>query len=242
VSKKIKNIDFVERKSYRFCIEKELEQKFIRQFFNDKHLGFFVDVGANHPVIDSQSWNLEQIGWDGLLIEPINEYCSLLREQRTALVVQAACSSPENQGSKLPMLVAGALSTLNNQTIARGINISNSRKEFVECRTLDSILDENGVEKIDFLSVDIEGHEMEMFKGFSLEKWKPSLVLLEDHIINHDKYRFMIRHGYKNIFRTGLNNWFIPRNEKFDLTLVASLQKFRKYWIGLYSRKIQYFK
>lgn len=240
MSKKRKNIDFIERKSYRFCIGKELEQKFISQFFNDKHSGFFVDVGANHPVIDSQTWHLEQIGWKGLLIEPLNEYCSLLREQRTALVVQSACSSPDNQGVKLPMLVAGALSTLDNQTIARGININNSRKEFVECRTLDSILEETGVEKIDFLSVDIEGHELEMFKGFSLKKWKPSLILLEDHIINHDKYRFMIRHGYKNIFRTGLNNWFIPCNEKFDLTWIASLQKFRKYWIGLHSRKIQY--
>ncbi len=239
-STKRRYIDFDIKKVYRFSIHETLEQKFIRQFFGDKRSGFFVDVGANHPVIQSQTWHLEQIGWNGLLIEPLNEYCSLLREQRTACVAQVACSSPENHGIHLPMRVSGPLSTLNSQTVAYGKKIHDAEQEFVECRTLDSILKKHSVEKIDFLSVDIEGHEMEMFKGFSIEKWKPRLVLLEDHILNHDKYRFMVKHGYKNIIRTGLNNWFIPRNKPFDLTWIAALQKFRKYWIGLPSRKIKY--
>jgi FkbM family methyltransferase len=56
----------------------------------------------------------------------------------------------------------------------------------VTCKTLNSILTEHRAPiGFDFISIDIEGHEMEMFKGFTLDKWKPKLVLLEDHVINH---------------------------------------------------------
>ncbi len=47
----------------------EYERQLVRKFFGDTP-GFFVEVGANHPIEGSQSWHLEQRGWRGILVEP----------------------------------------------------------------------------------------------------------------------------------------------------------------------------
>ena len=46
------------------------EQELVRAFFKGARSGFFVEVGANRPRQESQTWHLEQLGWNGVLIEP----------------------------------------------------------------------------------------------------------------------------------------------------------------------------
>jgi len=232
-------INFKEKKVTRFKNLPHGEQALVRKFFGDKPPGFFVDVGANHPTIESQTYHLELADWDGLLIEPLESYCQLLKEQRKGRVAQFACSSPRNHNAVLRMLVAGGHSTLNATPIALG-TISTEYAD-VPCRTLDSILSDYKVPSgFDFLSVDIEGHEMEMFQGFSLSTWRPRLVLLEDHVLSHDKHDFMVDSGYQLIMRTGLNSWYVPCEAGYRLTLFARLQQIRKYWLGLITRQIKY--
>ena len=58
-------------------------------------------------------------------------------------------------------------------------------------RTLDSLLDEAEAPKpIDLLSVDVEGHELDVLRGFDFVRWQPRLILLEDHVTNLDKHTF----------------------------------------------------
>lgn len=215
------------------------EQDLVRNFFHNKKAGFYVDVGANDPVIESQTYHLEAMGWDGLLVEPLTEYCEKLKEKRKGRVIQLACSAPENHNKVLRLLAAGGHSTLNENPIALGTESD----QYVEvtCKTLDSILEENHVKKgFDFISIDIEGHEIEMFKGFSLRKWLPTLVLLEDHVTTHEKHHFMTSNGYQLIMRTGLNSWYVPQSLGYRLTFFAKLQFFRKYYLGLFPRKRKY--
>lgn len=83
------------------------EQALIREFFGNKSNGFYVDVGANEPIIESQTYHLDQLGWSGLLLEPIPHYCELLKKHRTGKVIQYACSSYENHDKVLQLIVAG---------------------------------------------------------------------------------------------------------------------------------------
>lgn len=232
-------VDFETRRVYRFSNPPSIEQSLVRQFFGNSSRGFYVDVGANHPTIDSQTWHLEALGWTGLLLEPLPAYCEMLRKERKGTVVQCACSSPENHGKRLKLISAGVHSTLNPSPIALG---ANSREVIeVDCRTLDSILDEQGVQPgFDFISIDIEGHEMEMFAGFSLEKWKPRLVLLEDHVVGHEKHNHMVSKGYGLILRTGLNSWYVQDADQYGFSIGARFEKLRKYWLGLPFRKMRY--
>lgn len=217
----------------------ENELAMVRAFFDNKKTGFYIDVGANDPVIGSQTYHLEQLGWQGLLIEPLPYLANALREIRNAAVAQFACSAPENYNKKMQFLIAGVYSTLNKAPIAIGAN----SKVYLEvtCKTLDSILEENNIEpKFDFISIDIEGHEMEMFKGFTLEKWQPKLVLLEDHVTNHKKHQHMKKNGYRLLMRTAMNSWYVPKTLGYKLSFMAHLQYFRKYYLGLLPRKLRY--
>lgn len=232
-------IDFEKKFIHQFKNPPEGEQELIRSFFKNKPKGFYVDVGANEPVIESQTYHLEKEGWDGLLIEPLPYYIKLLKEQRRGKVVPYACSSPENHNKEHEIIVAGGHSTLNNDPIAIGTVKQDTA--MITCRTLDSVLEENKViVGFEFISIDIEGHEMEMFKGFTLTKWKPQLVLLEDHVINHEKHNHMVKNGYQLILRTGLNSWYVPATNKHYLSFASRLEVLRKYWLGLCFRKIRY--
>ena len=216
------------------------EQSLIREFFEQKNDGFYVDVGANEPIVESQTWHLEKLGWKGLLIEPTPGYCEMLIKQRSGTVVQYACSSPENHDKQLKLIVANGGSTLNPELLL-GKDAHSLESIEVTCKTLDSIL-ENYHAPIGFyfMSIDIEGHEMEMFKGFTLSKWKPKLVLLEDHVINHQKHNHMMSNGYQLILRTGVNSWYVPVAENYKFSLSSKFEFLRKYWLGLPYRWIRY--
>jgi FkbM family methyltransferase len=234
-------VDFQKKYIYSFKISPDPEQELVKRFFCSKPNGYYVDVGANEPIIQSQTYHLEQLGWKGLLLEPLPHYVKLLKAQRTGTVVQYACSSPQNHNKILKLIVAGGHSTLNSNPIALG-TVSDETVG-VTCRTLDSILEESGVKPgFEFISIDIEGHEMEMFKGFDLSKWKPKLVLLEDHVINHQKHNHMVSNGYQIIMRTGLNSWYVPQSERYQLSFPARLEYIRKYWLGLPFRKVRFFR
>lgn len=229
-------IDFQTKHVRQFRNPPEGEQDLVRAFFGGRTEGYYVDVGANHPTWESQTWHLDQLGWQGVLVEPQPDLCELLRRERRGTVVQCACSSPQASGTQVPLLLAGGHSTLNSVPIAVGTETQ--RSVLVECRTLDDVLTQAGAPpRFDFLSVDIEGHEMEMFRGFTLADWAPALVLLEDHVIDHRKHDHMVHHGYQLILRTGLNSWYVPLAQAYRLSLGARLEYLRKYWLALPLRR-----
>ena len=124
-------------------IPHELEQECVHTFFSNVNSGILVDVGANDPFIESQSYHLEKLGWHGLLIEPLPNMCELLRQNRTGVVVPYACSSKENHKKILPLISFGVCSTLESKLIH-----TNKVKQdviYIETRTLDSILEENNI-------------------------------------------------------------------------------------------------
>ncbi len=102
----------------------------------------------------------------------------------------------------------------------------------VPVRTLDDIIDEAGPPAgIDFLSIDVEGHELEVLRGFDFARWRPRLILIEDHLASLAVHRTLQRHGYRLIRRTGLNGWYVPQVEAPALGL-GQWQLLRKYYLA----------
>jgi FkbM family methyltransferase len=205
------------------------EEELIGQFLPPR--GFFVEIGAYHPTYASQTFQLEQRGWDGLLIEPVPAHAEQLRMHRTARVVQTACGSPEQHGTSFPLYVAGGMSSLR---FHRGPPI------IVPVVTLDSVLSEANVSRIDFLSVDVEGVEIDVLRGFSFERYRPDFILLEDFAEDLSKHRFMRSKGYKRVRRTGNNSWYLPEDVAFPIPLYGRLQILRKYYLSIPTRLARY--
>jgi FkbM family methyltransferase len=210
----------------------EEEDRRVRAFFGDAASGFFVEVGANHPTEGSQTWHLEQAGWTGVLVEPQPDLAAFLVTAREAQVFAVACSSPDNAGLSLPLHVDGARSALDRERMAPG-----SQPGYVvtvPTRTLDDILDEaEAPAPIDLLSVDVEGHEIEVLRGFDAARWQPRLILMEDHVGDLRTHRHLKRIGYRLIRRSGNNGWYVPAHTPARVSAAERWEIARKYYLAL---------
>ena len=218
------------------------ETALVRQFFAGRARGFFVEVGANEPQQRSQTWHLEQAGWSGILIEPQPDLAERLRQARTAKVFAVACSSPDRAGQTLPLHVAGPLSSLERERMAPGA--SPERVIAVPVRTLDQILIEaQAPVPIDFLSIDVEGHELDVLRGFDIARWKPRLILLEDHVADLARHRYLSRARYRLIRRFDNNGWYVPADAEASATLPVTWAErweiARKYYLALPFRMLR---
>lgn len=207
------------------------EDAMVWDYFDRKSAGFFVEVGANHPTRLSQTWFLEQRGWKGILVEPLPGRCRELREHRpNSAVVEAAAGAPEQSGQATLNVAAGdAWSHLGESK-----EVAVVERIQVAVRTLESILEESGAPAVDFLSIDTEGVELEVLRGLNLEKHRPALMIIEDHMESLDVFFYLRRHGYQLIQRTHPNNWWAPAGAK---TMPMSLRARLSYWNLLWFKK-----
>lgn len=216
------------------------EKELVWKFFSRKRDGIFVEVGANDPVAGSQTWLLEQNGWRGVLVEPQALLCKKLRPARPrSQVFQVACSRPGSEGeAELVLAENDGNATLQPQRDSHGIHYVGAER--VRITTLDSVLQAAGISRMDFLSLDVEGHEIDVMCGLDFKKYKPSLILIEDGVRDLTKHRFLKNRGYKLVRRTTLNNWYIPWEHPFTMSSWRErLELVRKMYLGLPFRKLQ---
>jgi FkbM family methyltransferase len=209
------------------------EPELVLEFFSNRAGGFFIDVGANDPKAMSQTWLLECKGWRGILIEPLPHLAEKLRAARPgARVVQAACGAREHPATvEFHEAECSMHSGLSQHAI-------DARERYVSTHTvpmlaLDEILEEAGNPAIDFVSIDVEGAELDVLRGFDLSRHAPALLLIEDHLFNLKVHRHLVRSGYRLVKRTGLNDWYLPQKQRFHMaTAMERLKLWRKVWVG----------
>jgi FkbM family methyltransferase len=158
--------------------------------------GYFVELGANDGRFQSNTLYYEQFrGWRGLLVEPSPELCQRCRESRSSRnsIVNAACVSFGYTDPSVEMIYSNAMSvTLNVETdIGDPLAHAELGRQFLRpdetvfnfqapARTLNSILLEAGAPaRIDFLSLDVEGSEIEVLKGVDHEAFRFRYMLIE---------------------------------------------------------------
>jgi len=216
------------------------EKQLVLKFFQNRRDGIFVEVGANDPVNSSQTWLLEQNGWHGVLVEPLSALCGKLRAQReNSQVFQVACSSPDQEGeAEMHVGADTGHSTLEMVKASAGTSFAGTER--VKITTLDKVLQAAGVQRIDFLSIDVEGHEIAVMRGLDFLKYRPALILIEDGLQDLSRHRFLGARGYKVVKRTHLNNWYVPRASDFSLSTTGErLELFRKMYLSLPFRKLR---
>lgn len=206
------------------------ENSLVWEFFGRKTSGYFVEVGANDPFLLSQTWGLEQKGWTGVLVEPLADCCAALRRYRNARVVQVACAAPHQIGTAT-LHVAGVRSSLVPNAFDPKIRYETA--ETVQAVTLTDVLQQVAAPRvIDFLSIDTEGTEGDVLAGLDLNRFQPTLVLVEYHVYSLALHRQLNNMGYKLIRRTTHNNWYIPRMMPFAVKATERWELFRKMYLG----------
>jgi hypothetical protein len=118
---------------------------------------------------------------------------------------------------------------------------ASGRYEVVQTATIDQLLERSGFAKVDFLSLDIEGRELEALQGFSFERYQPALILMEDHFVTLEKHRFLRNKQYRLVDRVGYNQWYIPQDRFFPLSAQKTRwELFRKMYLSHPLRRLKF--
>lgn len=196
----------------------------ILTFKND---GVFIEIGANDGKTGSFTYNLADIGWYGINFEPVpriyNLCCENHKHHKNVKNFNIAIGASR---SEVDILDAGTLSSIDRDTIkvystipqfATHIN-NNNKYHTIKVETLNNMLQENQISNIDLLVLDVEGYEENVLKGFSIEKYSPSIFIIEIGDQHHDfinnkvmmnKYKIL-----RDYFKT--NNYTLLVNDIVD--------------------------
>ncbi len=225
-----------------------LEKAEVRAYFGEKRGGFCVEVGANDPVAPtSQSLHLEQsLGWACLLVEPIPDLAARARELRPhATVCECACTRPDRTGEVelfIPVLPDGDVPThASLEKNPDDFHYDDHRTIRVRANTLTHLLEEHKIDRIDLLSLDVEGAELEVLQGFDFDRWRPGLILMEDKCVFLSKHLFLKRKGYVLVRKLHGNSWYVPRGSpRPPWPMGERLRLFHRMYLGIWPRKVRY--
>lgn len=195
-------------------------------FFKRKESGFFIEVGAFDGDQDSNTYAFEKLGWKGILIEAGQEqYKECLANRPGSKVIHAAVggadakgtitfhqvTSSEKWGGMLSYLQTDERQSWRVNRIGTAIN-----KVEVPYRSLNDILETCDLEPIDFITIDVEGGELDVLKGFDINKYGPRVIVVENNN-RHELNRidvYLKSFDFKLQLSAGCNDYYLKKGDK----------------------------
>lgn len=180
----------------------EVNRKITEKYLNYNN-GFFIEVGGADGVRQSNTWHLEMHkNWTGILVEPNTKaakQCQINRPKST--VFNYALVADDFQGDELTMLHRawsredpGLMSSAYDSNINDVADWKTFNYKFdIPATTLTAVLESANLKnnKIDFLSLDAEGYELEILKGLDMKKFCPNIILIEWHLDMQDVFNIL---------------------------------------------------
>jgi FkbM family methyltransferase len=173
----LKNKYLIKKKSYAM----DGEDLAIDQYIEKKEKGFYVDLGAHHPIQRNNTQLLFNRGWHGINVD-VNEFSidlfNFLRPKD--LNISTAISDQEGEITFYYQKKFSQLNTTVKKIAQEHFN-ENFEERLVRCQSVQKILDHSkykGV-KIDLLNIDLEGAEMKALKTLNFETYDPSVICIE---------------------------------------------------------------
>jgi FkbM family methyltransferase len=162
------------KKFRKFNSINNLEKKILK-YLNFKD-GFYIECGANDGVNQSNTWYFEKsLNWKGILIEPNKQIFEELKKNRSSknIFKNVALVSEDFKNKNEEIYL------IKNNLNSKLTNVCTSFNQKVVTETLNNILKEINVNKINFFSLDVEGYEQEVLKGLNLNSFDIDYILIE---------------------------------------------------------------
>ncbi|MCX6990466.1 MAG: FkbM family methyltransferase [Chlamydiae bacterium] len=194
------------------------------KWFKNKKNGVFVDIGAHNGISFSNTKFFEELGWKGICIEPIPEVYEELKKNRSCICIQGCISDRNGKSSFLrvegePEMLSGLLTKYDPRHLERVYREIATRSYGkapkcieVDCYLLNDLLRKNDVFHIDFLSIDIEGGELDVLKTIDFDQFDIEFVVIENNYRNQEIPDFLIAKGYELVANTGWDDVFKKPN------------------------------
>ena len=191
------------------------EDRFLLEYFGRNHRGFYIDVGASHPFIISNTYLLSRHGWRGVTAEPIPYLWRRHKAIRRRDIALNAGVGAARGRIAFHQIVPAVLSTFDASRVpallAQGWQLRQTIP--IEVTTLEDLVLEHcdGVE-VDLLSIDVEGWDLKVLEGNDWARCSPRLVVCEVSVETERGIdEFLIGKGYSLLREMGCNRMYERR-------------------------------
>jgi FkbM family methyltransferase len=184
-----------------------------------KHVecGFYIDVGACDPDVDSVTKAFYDRGWSGINIEPLSQWHEQLEEKRPRDINLQVAAGAERGEMAFYELADTGLSTSERAIAERHESERNYTKRecTVPVETLNSICQRFHRAPIHFLKIDVEGAEKDVLGGIDFSLVRPWIILVEATLPNTQISNYadwdplMTAAGYEFVYFDGLNRFYV---------------------------------
>jgi FkbM family methyltransferase len=199
------------------------EDVVLARAFGDRPDGFYIDVGANHPTHASVTKLFSDRGWRGVNVEPNPALAALLANARPRDVNLPIGLS--DQPGKLTLYVVEDESGLSTLDVGKADSYRKSGRPLtaheIEVLTLAQVCDRYvGDTPIDFLSIDVEGHEGAVLAGADFCRWRPRVLVIEstrpytNDPAHHVWEPAVLAAGYSFALFDGINRFYARSDEE----------------------------
>lgn len=192
------------------------EDVILQRIFGKKAQGFYVDVGAAHPLFENDTKLFYDRGWNGINIEPNKFFFEQLKSERSRDHNFCLAISESVDQINFYEVVGTGLSTCDEKQAedarAKGHEII---RHSVPTAALSAVLDQVAPSSIDFLKIDVEGLEQQVLASNNWEKYQPSVILLEATFPESPIRRptqirpYLESRGYRWRYFDGLNDFYV---------------------------------
>jgi FkbM family methyltransferase len=186
--------------------------------------GFYIDVGAADPTIDSVTRAFYDAGWRGINIEPLPQHAAMLAQERPRDVNLGCAAGRHNGMLRLWETDVVGWATVRPDRIEQLIAGGHTGAYLsVETRMLADICAEYAPADIHFLKIDVEGFERDVLLGCDFSRFRPWIVVVEATRPNsseevHGEWEdILLSADYRFVYADGLNRFYLA-TEHADLT------------------------
>ena len=187
----------------------------IDYIFKDKDIGTYVDVGAQHPISNNNTYLLFKRGWNGINIDLDRKNIDLFNLSRpNDINLNYAISDKEGETDFYFYHESSPINTLNKKVKEyQKAKISEIKK--INTFTLNNVFKKINFDKnIDYLNIDVEGYEDKVLSGFDINKYKPSVVSVEYLDLKMKKLEFK-NNNLDNLLNSNIYKYFNDNNYYF---------------------------
>ena len=187
----------------------------IDYIFKDKNIGTYVDVGAQHPISNNNTYLLFKRGWNGINIDLDRKNIDLFNLSRpNDINLNYAISDKEGETDFYFYHESSPINTLNKKVKEyQKAKISEIKK--IKTFTLNNVFKKINFDKnIDYLNIDVEGYEDKVLSGFDINKYKPSVVSVEYLDLKMKKLEFK-NNNLDNLLNSNIYKYFNDNNYYF---------------------------